>query len=107
MAAEREIAMLKAAATKPEPTPIKKSSSRRKNGATIKKALIDYGATTAGKANYKSLFSWDGIQEVNASFYDAMRDAAKLGGIDLAAEAAKTPRPPATAAPAASPSKAP
>jgi phosphonate transport system substrate-binding protein len=67
--------------------------------ATVKKALLDYSKTDAGKANYKSLFAWDGIQEVNASFYDGMREAAKLGGVDVAAEAAKTPRPPATAAP--------
>ena len=38
IAAEREIAMLKAAAAGSESTPIdKKTSSRRKNGATIKK----------------------------------------------------------------------
>jgi hypothetical protein len=45
LAAEREIAMQKAAtapaptpiATAPAPTPIKKPSSRRKNGGTIKK----------------------------------------------------------------------
>jgi phosphonate transport system substrate-binding protein len=73
--------------------------------AQVKKALLDYSATASGKANYKSLFAWDGIQEVQASFYDSMREAAKLGGIDVAAEAAKTPRPPATPAP--SPTRAP
>jgi phosphonate transport system substrate-binding protein len=76
--------------------------------AQIKKALLDYGATDDGKKNYKDLFGWDGLQEVGASFYDPIRDAAKLAGIDVAAEAAKTPRPPATAAPASpSPSTSP
>ena len=76
--------------------------------AQIKKALLDYGATDDGKKNYKDLFGWDGMQEVQASFFDPVRDAAKLAGIDVAGEAAKTPRPPATAAPAsASPSKSP
>jgi phosphonate transport system substrate-binding protein len=74
----------------------------------IKAALLSYGTTDDGKKNYKDLFSWDGLQEVGPSFYDPIREAAKLAGIDVAAEAAKTPRPPATAAPAsASPSKSP
>ncbi|HET8567789.1 MAG TPA: phosphate/phosphite/phosphonate ABC transporter substrate-binding protein [Candidatus Limnocylindria bacterium] len=71
----------------------------------IKKALLDYGNTDAGKKNYKDLFAWDGMQEVSASFFDPIREAAKLAGIDVQAEAAKTPRPPATPAP--SPTKAP
>lgn len=71
----------------------------------IKKALLDYGTTDDGKKNYKDLFAWDGLQEVGASFYDPVREAAKLAGIDVAAEAAKTPRPPASASP--SPSKSP
>jgi phosphonate transport system substrate-binding protein len=76
--------------------------------AQIKKALLDYGTTDEGKKNYKDLFGWDGMQEVTATFFDPVRDAAKLAGIDVAGEAAKTPRPPATAAPAsASPSKSP
>ena len=73
--------------------------------AQIKKALLDYGTTDEGKKNYKDLFGWDGMQEVQASFFEPVRDAAKLAGIDVAGEAAKTPRPPATAAP--SPSKSP
>jgi len=73
----------------------------------IKKALLDYGSTDDGKKNYKDLFGWDGMQEVNASFFDPVREAAKLAGIDVAGEAAKTPRPPATAAPSPSPSKSP
>ncbi|MBM4420188.1 MAG: phosphate/phosphite/phosphonate ABC transporter substrate-binding protein, partial [Chloroflexi bacterium] len=51
----------------------------------VKKALMDYGATAEGKANYKTLFAWDGLQEVDAKFYDGMREAAKLGGVDVAA----------------------
>jgi phosphonate transport system substrate-binding protein len=68
-------------------------------GARVKRALLDYGATDEGKKNYKDLFGWDGMQEIDASFFDPMREAARLGGIDVAAEAAKTPRPPATPTP--------
>ena len=71
--------------------------------AQIVKALIAYCAE-AGKATCKSLFNWDGLQEVKADFYNPIRDAAKLAGIDVAAEAAKTPAPPP---PTPSPSKAP
>jgi phosphonate transport system substrate-binding protein len=71
--------------------------------AQITKALIDYCAD-AGKATCKSLFNWDGLQEVKADFYNPIRDAAKLAGIDVAAEAAKTPAPPP---PTPSPTKAP
>ena len=74
-------------------------------GKQVTKGLIDYGKTDAGKAAFKSLFAWDGMQEVDAKFYDPMREAAKLAGIDVASEAAKTARPVATPAP--SPSKAP
>ena len=72
--------------------------------ATITKALIAYCAD-AGKATCKSLFNWDGLQEVKPDFYNPIRDAAKLAGIDVASEAAKTPAPPPT--PTASPTKAP
>ena len=61
--------------------------------ATITKALIAYCAD-AGKATCKSLFNWDGLQEVKSDFYNPIRDAAKLAGIDVATEAAKTPAPP-------------
>ena len=74
-------------------------------GKQVQKGHVDYGKTDAGKAAFKALFSWDGMQEVDAKFYDPMREAAKLAGIDVAAEAAKTARPVATPAP--SPSKAP
>jgi phosphonate transport system substrate-binding protein len=74
-------------------------------GKQVVKSLVDYGKTDAGKAAFLSLFSWNGMQEVDAKFYDPMREAAKLAGIDVAAEAAKTARPVATPAP--SPSRAP
>ncbi|HEY8656090.1 MAG TPA: phosphate/phosphite/phosphonate ABC transporter substrate-binding protein [Candidatus Limnocylindria bacterium] len=70
----------------------------------ITKALIDYCASDAGKKVCKDLFSWDGLQTVDKNFYDPVKDAAKLAGIDVAAEAAKTPTPPQ---PTPSPSKAP
>ena len=70
----------------------------------ITKALIDYCASDAGKTQCKALFGWDGLKEVTADFYNPVRDAAKLAGIDVAAEAAKTPAPPP---PTPSPSKAP
>lgn len=74
-------------------------------GKQVVRSLVDYGKTDAGKAALRSLFSWDGMQEVDAKFYDPMREAAKLAGIDVAAEAAKTARPVATPSP--SPTKAP
>ena len=72
--------------------------------AQIAKALIDYCASDSGLKVCKDLFSWDGLQTVAANFYDPVKDAAKLAGIDVAAEAAKTPTPPK---PTPSPSKAP
>jgi len=45
------------------------------------------------------------MQEVDAKFYDPMREAAKLAGVDVAGLAKATPRPAATVAP--SPSKTP
>jgi len=72
--------------------------------AQVSKALIDYCASDAGKKPCKDLFNWDGLQAVDKAFYDPVRDAAKLAGIDVAAEAAKTPAPPP---PTPSPTKAP
>jgi len=74
--------------------------------AQVTKALIDYCASDAGKTQCKALFGWDGLKEVTADFYNPVRDAAKLAGIDVAAEAAKTPAPP-PATPSPSPTKAP
>jgi phosphonate transport system substrate-binding protein len=69
----------------------------------ITKALIDYCASDAGKAPCKSLFNWDGLQKISPDFYNPVRDAAKLVGIDVAGEAAKTPAPPPTPAPSKTP----
>ena len=74
--------------------------------AQVTKALIDYCASDAGKTQCKALFGWDGLKEVTADFYNPVRDAAKLAGIDVAAEAAKTPNPPPPT-PSPSPTKAP
>ncbi|HZP96155.1 MAG TPA: phosphate/phosphite/phosphonate ABC transporter substrate-binding protein [Candidatus Limnocylindria bacterium] len=71
----------------------------------IQKAMADYSVTDAGKKAFKDLYSWDGMQTVDSKFYDPVRDAAKLAGIDLAGEAAKTAKPVATPSP--SPTKAP
>jgi phosphonate transport system substrate-binding protein len=71
----------------------------------VKSALIDYSKATDGKAAFKALFSWDGMQEINATFYDSMKEAAKLAGVDLQGLANATPRPAATPTPA--PSKTP
>lgn len=72
--------------------------------AQVKKALLDYAASDAGKKTLgdPKFIGWDGIQEVGATFYDDMKAAAVLAGIDVAAEAAKTPTP---VTPAPSPTK--
>ncbi len=75
-------------------------------GKTVKQALIDYSKTDDGKAKFLALFSWNGMQEVDAKFYDSMREAAKLAGVDVAQLAKNTPLPAATTAPP-SPSKTP
>lgn len=74
-------------------------------GKTVKQALIDYSKTDDGRARFLALFSWNGMQEIDAKFYDPMREAAKLAGIDVATLAKNTPRPAATVAP--SPSRTP
>ena len=74
-------------------------------GKQVKQALIDYGKTDDGKKVFASLFQWDGMQEIDAKFYDSMRDALKLAGVDVQGVANATPRPAATATPA--PSKTP
>jgi phosphonate transport system substrate-binding protein len=71
----------------------------------VSQALIDYCASASGKTQCKSLFNWDGLQKVDANFYDPVRDAARLAGLDVAAEAAKTPPPPPSPTP--TPSKSP
>jgi phosphonate transport system substrate-binding protein len=71
--------------------------------AQVSKALIDYCASDAGKTQCASLFNWNGLQAVSADFYNPVRDAAKLAGIDVATEAAKTPTPPASPSPSKTP----
>ncbi|MGH2490229.1 MAG: phosphate/phosphite/phosphonate ABC transporter substrate-binding protein [Candidatus Limnocylindria bacterium] len=71
----------------------------------IQTAMAEYSQTDTGKAAFKALYSWDGMQTVDEKFFDPMRDAAKLAGIDLAGLAAATARPVATPSP--SPSRAP
>src|SRR5436309_6030816 len=68
-----------------------------------KQALVDYSKTDDGKKVFSALFQWDGMQEVDAKFYDSMKEAAKLAGVDVAGLAQNTPRP----APTPSPTKAP
>src|SRR2546430_1511272 len=73
-------------------------------GSQVKSALIDYSKTDDGKKVFTALFSWDGLQEVSASFYDDMKTAAALAGVDVQGLANATPRPaPTTAAPSKSP----
>jgi len=70
----------------------------------VKSALIDYSKTDDGKKVFTTLFSWDGMQEVTATFYDDMKTAAALAGIDVQGLANLTPRPaPTTAAPSKTP----
>jgi ABC-type phosphate/phosphonate transport system substrate-binding protein len=74
-------------------------------GKTVTQALIDYSKDAAGAKVFSALFQWDGIQPIDAKFYDPMKDAAALAGVDVEGLAKNTPRPAATPAP--SPSKAP
>jgi phosphonate transport system substrate-binding protein len=70
---------------------------------TVKQALLDYSKTDDGKAKFSALFAWDGMQEVDAKFYDPMKEAAKLAGVDVGTLAKNTPRPAATPAPTKTP----
>src|SRR5204863_7373414 len=73
-------------------------------GNQVKSALIDYSKTDDGKKVFTALFSWDGLEEVTAIFYDDMKTAAALAGVDVQGLANLTPRPaPTTAAPSKSP----
>lgn len=71
----------------------------------VKTGLVDYSKTDDGKKVFLALFSWDGMQEINANFYDQIREAVKLSGVDVQGLANATPRPAATPTPA--PSKTP
>jgi len=70
----------------------------------VKTALIDYSKADDGKKVFSALFSWDGIQEISANFYDDMKTAAALAGVDVQGLANATPKPAATTA---APSKSP
>ena len=63
----------------------------------IQKAMSEYAVTDAGKAAFKALYSWDGMQVVDAKFYDPMREAVKTAGVDVGtlvqATAPPTPSP--------------
>src|SRR2546430_6814510 len=72
----------------------------------VKDALITYSKADDGKKVFSTLFSWDGMQEISASFYDDMKAAAALAGVDVQGLANATPKPAATTA-APSPSKSP
>jgi phosphonate transport system substrate-binding protein len=74
--------------------------------AQVSKALIDYCASPDGGKQCAALFNWNGLQAIGPATYDPVRDAAKLAGIDVAAEAAKTPPPPPPT-PSPSPAKTP
>jgi phosphonate transport system substrate-binding protein len=65
----------------------------------VKDALLAYSKDAAGAKVLSALFAWDGMQEVNASFYDAIKEAAVLAGVDVEGLAKNTPRPAATPAP--------
>ena len=68
-------------------------------GKQVKDALLAYSKDPAGAKVLSQLFAWDGVQEVTASFYDAIKEAAALAGVDVEGLAKNTPRPAATPAP--------
>jgi len=68
-------------------------------GKQVTQALMDYSKDAGGAKVFSALFQWDGIQAVDAKFYDPMKDAAALAGVDVEGLAKATPRPAATPAP--------
>ena len=62
-------------------------------------ALKDYSKDAAGAKVLSNLFAWDGMQDIQANFYDSMKDAAALAGVDVAGLANATTKPAATPAP--------
>jgi len=69
----------------------------------VKQALIDYNKSDDGKKVLGALYQWDGLQEIDAKFYDSMKDALKLAGVDVQGLANATPRPAPTPAPSKTP----
>ena len=72
-------------------------------GKTVTQALIDYSKDPAGAKVLSALFAWDGMQPIDAKFYDPMKEAAALAGVDVEGLAKATPRPAATPAPTKTP----
>jgi phosphonate transport system substrate-binding protein len=65
--------------------------------------LRDYSITDDGKRVFLALFSWNGMAPINAAFYDPMKEAAALAGVDVEGLAKNTPRPAATPSPSRAP----
>ena len=74
-------------------------------GKQVVQAVQDYAKDDSGKKVFSALFQWDGIIAIDAKFYDSMKEAAALAGVDVEKLAQNTPRPAATPTPA--PSKTP
>src|SRR2546425_13055086 len=72
-------------------------------GKQVKQALLDYSKADDGKKILSALVQWDGLQTVDAKFFDPMNEAAKLAGVDVEKLAQNTPRPAATPTPTKSP----
>jgi phosphonate transport system substrate-binding protein len=70
---------------------------------TVKQSLLDFSKDANGAKVLKALFAWDGVQEVDAKFYDSMKEAAALAGVDVEGLAKATPRPAATPSPTKAP----
>ena len=68
-------------------------------GKQIIQGLKDYSKDAGGAKVLSALFQWDGIQDITANFYDPMKDAAALAGVDVAGLANATTKPAATPAP--------
>src|SRR5436309_4168843 len=72
-------------------------------GKQVTGALTDYVKSDDGKKVVYTLYQWDGLQTVDAKFFDPMNEAAKLAGVDVEKLAQNTPRPAATPTPTKSP----
>ncbi|TMG39270.1 MAG: phosphate/phosphite/phosphonate ABC transporter substrate-binding protein [Chloroflexi bacterium] len=72
-------------------------------GKQVTGALTDYVKSDDGKKVVYTLYQWDGLQTVDAKFFDPMNEAARLAGVDVEKLAQNTPRPAATPTPTKSP----
>jgi phosphonate transport system substrate-binding protein len=72
-------------------------------GKTVTQAIVDYSKDAAGGKVLNQLYAWDGVQAVDAKFFDPMKEAAALAGVDVEGLAKNTPRPAATPAPSKTP----